>query len=248
MSLEAALGDLGLDQREIEIYKTLLSLGEATVVQIAEKSGLKRPTIYVVLERLREKELILKLPNTKKQIFMAKDPRVFVDTIEQKAEVARNVLPELVALTKQSGKPKVFYFEGEKGVIEAYQFLACQERGKELIAFHTYSPEEMKAIPKRFKKTAFNTHIELGKRGVHYRSILPEHPTARVFSQLSDEQGFGWEAKYVPLDEYSSQASFEVYGDLVLMTARQQKQVVIVENKDIADKHRQIFELLWQRL
>ena len=93
MSLEAALGDLGLDQREIEIYKTLLSLGEATVVQIAEKSGLKRPTIYVVLERLREKELILKLPNTKKQIFMAKDPRVFVDTIEQKAEVARNVLP-----------------------------------------------------------------------------------------------------------------------------------------------------------
>ena len=49
------LKEIGLSDSEANVYLTLLKLGEATVAEISQSSGLHRTNIYDSLEKLKEK-------------------------------------------------------------------------------------------------------------------------------------------------------------------------------------------------
>ena len=51
---QQVLENLGLSEKEAEIYLALLELGTGTVVEVAKKSGVKRPTAYLVLDELKK--------------------------------------------------------------------------------------------------------------------------------------------------------------------------------------------------
>lgn len=65
----AALEQLGLDQREITIYRTLISLGPSPIRTIAEKSGINRGTTYDCLKGLLQKGVVSYLPKGKRRLF-----------------------------------------------------------------------------------------------------------------------------------------------------------------------------------
>ena len=73
-TINDALKNLGLNDKEARAYAALLELGQTTAYAVAERSGLKRPTVYVVLDELRQKGLVLKIPHVKKQLWSAKSP------------------------------------------------------------------------------------------------------------------------------------------------------------------------------
>ena len=56
--LHKQLQDAGLNETEAKIYLATLELGETNVGRIADKSGIKRTTIYLSLENLIKKGLI----------------------------------------------------------------------------------------------------------------------------------------------------------------------------------------------
>src|SRR3989338_8173947 len=117
MRIEESLRSLGLSAKESEVYLALLSLGQTTAYAVAEKSGLKRPTVYVVLDDLRKKGLVLKIPNAKKQVFTAKSPEEFFGEAEERLRIAKQSLPDLLALADKPEKNfKTLYFEGEQNV------------------------------------------------------------------------------------------------------------------------------------
>ena len=55
MDIQEALRNFGLNDKEARVYVALLELGQTTAYAIAERSGLKRPTVYVILDDLRQK-------------------------------------------------------------------------------------------------------------------------------------------------------------------------------------------------
>ena len=55
MDPKESLKHIGLNEKEIQIYLSLLELGSSTVLAIAKRSGIKRPTAYLVLQSLVEK-------------------------------------------------------------------------------------------------------------------------------------------------------------------------------------------------
>ena len=57
MQIEEVLTELNLTPREASVYTALLELGEGTPITLARKTGLKRTTIYLDLESLRQKQL-----------------------------------------------------------------------------------------------------------------------------------------------------------------------------------------------
>ena len=63
MYLTPFLKNLGLNDKEANIYLALLQLGKSTATKIAKKSGLKRPTTYVIIEQLIDKGFVQKLVN-----------------------------------------------------------------------------------------------------------------------------------------------------------------------------------------
>ncbi|MDP3985140.1 MAG: hypothetical protein Q8P82_00080, partial [bacterium] len=60
------------------------------------------------------------------------------------------------------------------------------------------------------------------------------------------DASFGRTVKVIPMSEYSSAIYTEITESFVRLIAFRDLQALIIENKDIAESLRQIFELAWK--
>ena len=117
MEIKDALEVLGLNDKQAAVYVALLQLGKSSAYGVATKSGLKKPTTYVVLDELVKKGLVHKIPRAKKQHFAARPPEEVFAVAEERLETAKSILPELTALAGTRGaQVRARYFEGAKQV------------------------------------------------------------------------------------------------------------------------------------
>ena len=136
----------GLDEKEISVYLSLISLGPAPASLIATKAGVNRGTTYDILERLIKLELVSYYKqyqqDSKRQYFVAEPPAKLVDAVENKKRsldtLKLNIsksLPELESLYEKTGaKPVVKYYEGQSSVRVILQDV--------LSSFQTHEPKE----------------------------------------------------------------------------------------------------------
>lgn len=242
MRIEESLRSLGLNDKEGSVYVALLSLGQTTAYAVAEKSGLKRPTVYVVLEDLRKKGLVLKIPHAKKQVFTAKSPEEFFSEAEDRLRLAKSALPELLAIAEKPEKNfRTLYFEGEKNVKEVLSNINKRMQGKEILGFYAREPEEMPQEMREF----FHEWNEEGKRlGVTLRGVTPDDPSLQWYKER--EEYFGAKMKYMDPKIYLSDCSIEIGDNFVQIFSLRHMQVILLENPDIVHTMRQIFEIVWK--
>ncbi len=118
----------GLDEKEISVYLSLISLGPATASAISKKSGVNRGTTYDILERLQKEGLVSYYKeyghDSKIQQFVAEPPQKLVNAVENKKKNLDTLklhisksLPELESLYEKSGaRPVAKYYEGSAGL------------------------------------------------------------------------------------------------------------------------------------
>lgn len=242
MEIKEALQNIGLNEKEAFVYTALLELGQATAYKIAQKSGLKRPTVYVILDELRLKGLVLKIPHTKKTIFSAKEPKEFFDEVENKFQKAKSILPQLLAMVAKGTKPLVLYFEGLNGMRELMNYNIEKMAGKEMVGFYAQAEDASKELLDIFDK--YNERINT--LGIKVRGITPQHPTTQKISKNYTQLGYKMTIKFVPYDIYSANISIDMGDNFVRILAFKELEGVLIENKNIADTMRQIFEMAWQ--
>ena len=73
--LEKILQKLGLNDKEIKIYLTILKLGPSPVRAIAQTADINRGTTYDILKHLRDLGLVSYYHKDKHQYFIAEDPQ-----------------------------------------------------------------------------------------------------------------------------------------------------------------------------
>lgn len=123
-STETELKKLGLNEREIQVYLTLLTHGPSSVRKIAGISGINRGTTYEHLRTLRERGLVCFYHEDMKQCFVAEDPAKLHQLLnDRRSELDRSkesldrLVPELRALHNSGGeKPVSRFYEGPEGV------------------------------------------------------------------------------------------------------------------------------------
>ena len=71
---DLAFSAIGLEPREIQIYKALLQLGPASIRDVAAESGINRGTTYETLKKLAEKGIVNYFPRGKRRVFQAESP------------------------------------------------------------------------------------------------------------------------------------------------------------------------------
>jgi len=242
MRIEESLRNLGLSEKEGAVYLALLSLGQTTAYAVAEKSGLKRPTVYVVLDDLRKKGLVLKVPHAKKQVFTAKSPEEFFSEAEDRLRIAKSALPELLAIAEKPEKNfRTLYYEGEKNVKEVLSNINKRMQGKEILGFYARETED---ISPEFREFAHVWNEEGRKLGVTLRGITPDDPSLQWYKERGEY--FGHKMKYVDPKVYLSDCSIEVGDNFVQIFSLRHMQVILLENPDIANTMRQIFEMVWK--
>ena len=118
------LKKLGLNDKEVKVYLTLLEYSALSVRGLADLSNLNRGTVYDILKKLQEQGLVSYYHTDKKQKFVAEDPEKLVELLRQKeAEIKtmesslKDLVPELKSLQdKGEDKPATKFYEGFNGI------------------------------------------------------------------------------------------------------------------------------------
>jgi len=239
------LKNLGLSEKEAKVYLAMLELGPATIMQIAQKAEINRPTAYVQIESLKKMGLVSTQMRGKKQFFIAENPEHFTMLIEkekkmleEKKEELQKILPELKTLFNLSGqKPIVRYFEGKNGLLRMKEeFL--KTRSKEILAISpiddvfTIFPDHQTAYTmRRVQKKIRAKLIYTSSRG-------------KIFKEENKE--ILSETKFVPSDKLSLTVDITIFDDKVALSALKGKiGGTIIQHLEIANSFRALFNLMW---
>lgn len=241
-AMHSLLSRLGLDQREVDVYLALLSLGIASASQVAKAANQQRSNTYIVLRSLKEKGLISDLERGKILHFAVEPPdRLLVFADQQEARIHQtkllleNALPLLQSIaTPLANKPRVTITTGFEGMKDAYrdlmqtEFLACFDVEQSIKAFGTTITDYFFGVSARkLKGRELVARNETGKR------YVAERRTPNVLKQLLPAQ-------------MAFQGNIFIFGDTVaLFSYDEDKTVVRVENPSIAGMLRAWYEVLW---
>lgn len=239
------LQQLGLSEKEAKVYLASLELGSSAVQEIARKAGVNRPTTYVQIESLMKRGLMSSVTRGKKRYFGAESPEQLIRLLETKEKEIKNkkegfkkFLPELKTIFDLSEeKPKVRFFEGREGFKSMQRDVLLTETDtlEEFIplddAYKVFppSPEDHRSkVDKKFKDI---------KRRIIYTSkkgdILPS--------------GGNEEVSFISPEEFPFNTEIVIYGPKVALLSYKGKLIgVIIENKEIANSLKSIFNLAWK--
>jgi sugar-specific transcriptional regulator TrmB len=108
------LKDIGLSDDEAQVYLSALSLGKkTTVLKISKIAGLKRTTVYGIIESLKIKGLMSVDIQGLKNVYIAESPEKLETTLEQKTIELKAQLPELLDLYNlKAGESVIKYYIG----------------------------------------------------------------------------------------------------------------------------------------
>lgn len=249
-NLEIELQRAGLDERGAKVYLAALELGPNPVQKIAQRAGIPRATVYLVLEDLQGKGLITTYDEGKKTFFVAESPNRLEQLLEKREaefqaqkDVIKNLVPELISRGQfeKRERPMVKYYEG-KNAIKSWLKDSLFDRGGEILSFLHYDRadailqkiefpvEEMRAMRKKYK--------------VKSRVIYTTKKGPIEGYSTSERQ-----AKFISLDKYPFEAGIDVRGDRIFFVPYNVPlRGVAIEDKAIANSMRMLFEVLWSNL
>lgn len=229
MEAEAILQDYGLTDKEAKVYLSLLQTGISPVNRISNKAQIQRTTTYDVLKSLKEEGLVSFVTKNKKTFFEAVHPSKLISILREKQNKINKILPYLIKIKETAvEKPKVMLYEGKIGLISILEdilktkkdFLCYTSKNLLLKILEYYFPHFIK---RRIKA------------GIKAKLILNEKPIAQKLTE------------YRIVNKKFVTATW-IYGNKVaiLSLTKQEPIGVIVENKEIADTQRIVFDLMWK--
>ncbi len=241
-AIQPLMNLLGIEEQEALVYVALLELGEATIQQIAQKSGVKRTSIYNFLPTMREKGLIIQSKKHGGRMYEAINPKQLVDIGKSRLLEIETVIPELSALYKGSvDKPKVSYFEGIDGIKDAYTDML--ETKQPIVSY-----EDIEYLKKMLPKNYYDyLPAERAKRNIPLRTISKDSSEARKFTE--DDQKLIRQTKFIAT-EHSFKTEINIYGNKALMISFREDRpfATIIEDADIINTLRTSWNELWERL
>lgn len=250
--LISSIEDLGLSNKEARIYVASLMVGPSGVQAIADYSGIKRVTTYVILESLVSLGLVSQSVKGKKTLFIAEDPtnlRRLLDKREQEVKDQKQsfetILPQLTglkALPKESTTVK--FYDTPEGIRGLFTTFYDTYEGKidvvygisNLDQLHAFFPEikEQNKNPQRTRKDIKSKFIYTSSRGPIYRE---------------SDAAMGRDSRYISSEKFPFKGDFNVIGDHVIMISftATNPLAITIKNQELASSMMAIFNLLWEQ-
>lgn len=112
------LGLTGKEANEAKTWFAVLELGEATVTDIARKTGLPRTTVYHVVEYLVERKLVTARKKKRGKYYSTGDPINLLHMAERNVQLLKRALPWLRSIHRAVYKAKTQreFYKDKKGI------------------------------------------------------------------------------------------------------------------------------------
>lgn len=253
--IESFLQTLGLTDNETRVYLYLLTHGESIASIISKRLGIKRASVYQVLESLEAKEIIVHFSKNNVAHFDSVDPaddlvglcqqRVYqMQRLQQKAEVLKGEFKKL----REKGKMptleirgKIKYFQGLEAVTQLIDE-TLSEKSREQLCFglNTYHAELAGDDWGDYTKRRVT-------KGMFVKSIQPDTEAA-VEYKARDKTELR-ETRLVPHEKFPGKCEINIIGDMIAMftTGTHEPMGMKMYSKDLSQALTSLFRLAWER-
>jgi sugar-specific transcriptional regulator TrmB len=111
------LEKIGLTDKKAKVYLAVLEIGQATVIQIARKTLIKRTTIYDILNDLVSQGYVSEIKKGNKNYILAEDPQILIKSFERRLEEVKDLAPSLFKMFESvTSRPQIRFYEGVEGI------------------------------------------------------------------------------------------------------------------------------------
>ena len=240
-----SLSLLGCNQKHIKFYLAAFELGSAPLIDIAKKARLQRSTAYLIASELIDMGLVTEDHKTYKKQFIAAEPDYILQKLEAKhRQLGRNTitfkqaLPEFRAEHQSPlSRPRVRTYSGKAGLVSVWKDILSEH--KEILLWTNQEIERQ-----FFGEDTHDLFIkERVKKAIPTRVLAVDSPKARELC-VSDNQNLRRTRILPPNATFTSETY--IYGNkIAILDVGKDIFGVITESKQIADSHRNMFELVW---
>jgi len=236
--MDNLLLEIGLTNREKEIYLGLIKKGESSASEIAKDSTISRTHVYEALKSLIEKGLATSITRNFKKYYSAAKPSKILHYLDEKKEKieeqkkrAKQVIQKLDFLKIKEKEPKIETYEGKEGV---KTFLIETLKSKE--------PLLIINATKDFKETFtfFAEHYfkEKARRKIKSKVIFGEK-----FEFLDP-----FSEKRFLIKKEKSPTTTLTYEDNVAIILLLEKPILInIKSKEASKEYKNYFDILWNQ-
>ena len=242
------LQKLNFSEKEIDVYLAALKLQSGSVSMLAKQARIKRPTTYVVLEKLSKMGLITLEEKNNRQIFICENPDRLLDLVSQKKKkinkkekLVQKSLPELQKIfQKNQTSPTIQYFEEKEGVFNIVNDLINSKEvawiivpGKIYDVFGT--DRMMKEVIEKRSQTKTKGYL-----------ITDRHPLMEKLWRINETDAR--EIHFAP-ENIKLDSTIYIYGNKVsLIFFKEPLSGLMIENKELSVVMKFMFQSLWKEL
>ncbi len=230
----------GLTEKETQVYETLLYLGTTSILKASEHSGLKRPTVYLQIDELNKKGLVIQVPQGNKMLYKAADPTRLEEIAKNQLKAVQESMPKLRHLKeRQAGRPKFSILEGKAGLETIY---------KEIMnAPDIYFWAKLEAVSDLFADNFEEIGRNAKQKKIPVREIIndtaADKKSSRQFAKWAGKQ---YSARIAP--ESGIENDNVIYGNVLAMFRLEENNmyVIRIEDPSVAKTYKAIFEMSWK--
>ena len=237
MLIEDTLIQCGFERKEALVYMALLELGMEKVQAIASKAKIKRPTTYVILEQLSQKNYVAKTIKNKKIYYSAENPEVILQSFHHREEALGGIMPLLKArMGVNAYRPKIKIYEGREGIERVYEEIYESPSISFFGSIGNLSEELRSLIQKRNKI--------IKSKNISVRDLITADPKDIDFATAS--VGNNYEGRVAP-KEVSLLVEGAIFGDkLAILSVQKDFFAVVIESPEVVKTFSSFFELAWK--
>lgn len=239
--IENQLKQLGFNKNEIKVYLSLFSLGQCKAGQIIEHTGLHRNLVYTALEELVAKNIISKMEKGKVAVFALNDPEILEELIEEKLDIAKNVVEDLQS--RLQTKPRdVRIYEGTEGVVATRNYVVREIKPNEDyyvmgVSHGTTNKELRDYFPKINKKII--------QKGGAIKVLVNGNASPDIIPGIGLTQGD--HARYLPFGA-DSPMWMTLFRDTMNISIVGQDPITFsIRSQETADGFKKYFEYFWNQ-
>jgi sugar-specific transcriptional regulator TrmB len=250
------LEELGLSEVEAKLYLTILETTPKSVQELARIMEINRTTVYLHIERLIKKELIIKIIKGGNKLITANKPDDILKTLLNKKvesvstmqKKLSNITDELTlkySLHKDIEEAEVKYYKGKLGVRKIYEEalkanILCSYVNQAIM--HDALPDNMQLFEEAVKN---NKDIKIFE-------IVEDSTNSRreIELQSKDLKYKKFFYRFLPKDVKLSSADTLIYNNKVAIINVGNKQItgVVLHNIDYYKNTKAIFDSYWNML
>ncbi len=237
MNHEVLLQHLGVPEEDARVYFALLRLGGSRASAVAREVGVKRTTVYPILQSLAKAGLVNVYYRKNQRFYYAEKPTNVATMFQKKIAAFEHVIPVLHAMEKkQTQAIGLRFIETREELRNFYRALLDEYQNKNYCIIS--SAKGWEGLDPEF---FIQYRKDRAEANIHTRLLLTQD--SKDINPTEPELLREW--KYLP-EKYYFKSTIDIYDDKILIVSPELSSLaVVIAIPAMIDIFRSMFEMLW---